>query len=113
MLVSILNVQTLNDNPLPTSKPPLIRPLPLPTMRQIAPAEYLPYVQAFLAHHPNATVFVATDSPSFLSEVQLRWPSGRVRYRTDVLRHEANVAFSAGTSSNFRKGQEASSAYAL
>ena len=38
--------------------------------RPIAPAEYEPYVRAFLAAHgPAARVFVATDSPSYLEHV--------------------------------------------
>ena len=72
----------------------------------MTPSEYLPYVRAYLARHPNASVFVATDSPSFLAEVLSRWPRGRVRYRTDVLRKESNVAFSSDKLSNFRKGEE-------
>ena len=63
----------------------------------------MPYVEAFLEAHPNASVFVATDSPSFLGEVETRWPRGRIRYRTDVLRLESNVAFSGGKHNNFRK----------
>ena len=80
--------------------------------RAIGPSVYEPYVRAFLdAHGPNATVFVATDSPSFLAEVLAKWPSGRLRYRADVLRHEANVAFAGGSvargpDANYRKGEE-------
>lgn len=77
----------------------------------VGPAEYEPYVRAFLdAHGSNASVFVATDSPSFLAEVRARWPPGRVRFRHDVLRHERNVAFAGGSASsrsaNYRKGEE-------
>ena len=80
--------------------------------RAIGPSEYEPYVRAFLdSHGPNATVFVATDSPSFLAEVVAKWPTGRVRHRSDVLRHEANVAFAGGAAvrganANYRKGEE-------
>lgn len=79
--------------------------------RAIGPAEYEPYVRAFLkAHGPEATVFVATDSPSFLAEVLAKWPAGRVRYRRDVLRLEANAAFAKSaprsTKGNYRKGEE-------
>ena len=95
--------------------------------RAIGPAEYEPYVHAFLrSHGPNASVLVATDSPSYLAEVrtswEAKWPGGRIRYRGDVLRHEDNVAFhkeqgagrkgggggsTGGTgSSNYRKGEE-------
>jgi len=70
------------------------------------PSEYIPYVHAFLEAHPNGSVFVATDSPSFLSEVQERWPQSRVRYQREVLRMETNIAFSAGKHSNYRKGEE-------
>ena len=36
--------------------------------QSIGPAAYEPYVHAFLSHHgPNASVFVATDSPSYLN----------------------------------------------
>jgi len=74
--------------------------------RQVLPSEYIPYVHAFLEAHPNGSVFVATDSPSFLSEVQERWPQSRVRYQREVLRMETNIAFSAGKHSNYRKGEE-------
>jgi hypothetical protein len=74
--------------------------------QQIDPAAYLPYVSAFLAAHRNASVFVATDSPSFLREVRSTWP-GRVRYREDVLRDEGNAAFrKPAASGNYRKGEE-------
>ena len=78
--------------------------------RPIGPAEYEPYVRAFLAYHgANASVFLATDSPSYLDDVVRRWPSGRVRYRHDVLRHEGNVAFAGATATkgaSYRKGEE-------
>ena len=84
--------------------------------RPIGPEEYEPYVSAFLrAHGPNATVFVATDSPSYVAKVEQTWPAGRVRYRRDVLRHEDNVAFAGGfgrrrasmrSADNYRKGEE-------
>lgn len=74
--------------------------------RQVTPQEYEPYVKAFLAAHPKATIFVATDSPSFLQEVQTKWP-GRIRYREDVLRDENNVAFGKGHKhDNYRKGED-------
>mmetsp|Transcript_41991 Transcript_41991/g.84272 ORF Transcript_41991/g.84272 Transcript_41991/m.84272 type:complete len:325 (-) Transcript_41991:328-1302(-) len=78
--------------------------------RPIGPEEFEPYVRAFLdTHGSNASVFVATDSPSYLAHVRARWPKGRVLVRQDVLRHERNVAFSGGPigkSSNYRKGEE-------
>ena len=65
--------------------------------RPIGPDEYEPYVLAFLRHHgPNASVFVATDSPSYLAHVQAHWPAGRVVVREGVLRHEDNIAFAGG-----------------
>lgn len=81
--------------------------------RAVRPAEYAPYVRAFLdAHGSNASVFVATDSPSYLAEVLASWPAGRIRHRSDVLRHEGNVAFAGAAavrhtaSANYRKGEE-------
>ena len=84
--------------------------------RPIGPAEYEPYVLAFLrAHGPNSSVFVATDSPSYLEHVRATWPAGRVRYSSDVLRHESNAAFVSGGrrrnggkggDGNYRKGEE-------
>jgi len=74
--------------------------------RQVSPAEYLPYIHAFLAAYPNGSIFVATDSPSFLQEVILKWPAGRVRYRADVHREEGNVAFTKSRTSNYLKGEE-------
>ena len=70
-------------------------------------------MESFLRTHRNGTVFVATDSPSFLAEVRARWlarwPASAFRWR-DVLRAEENVAFSRGgkgsRSSNARKGEE-------
>ena len=88
--------------------------------RPIGPTEYEPYVSAFLkAHGPSAKVFVATDSPSYLEEVKRKWPADRLIYRSEVLRHESNVAFVGGKgggkrnggaaaigSGNYRKGEE-------
>ena len=70
-------------------------------------------MESFLRTHRNSTVFVATDSPSFLAEVRARWlarwPASAFRWR-DVLRAEENVAFSrrgkVSRSSNARKGEE-------
>ena len=62
----------------------------------MSPDEYLPYVTAFLRHHPSGTVFVATDSPAFLASIRERWPASNLKYRTDVLRDERNVAFARG-----------------
>lgn len=73
---------------------------------QVTPSQYMEYLEAFLKHHPNASAFVATDSPSFLAEVSERWPRDRVRWRSDVLRDERNVAFSGSGKNNFRKGEE-------
>ena len=76
----------------------------------VGPAEYEPYVRAFLAAHgANASVFVATDSPSYLADVMRRWPADRLQFRHEVLRHESNVAFVGGAASkanNYRKGEE-------
>ncbi len=76
--------------------------------RQVSPREYEPYVRAYLAAHPNATVFVATDSPSFLREVLATWPAGRLVYRRDVLRREGNAAFTSSKAIGepYRKGEE-------
>ena len=88
--------------------------------RPIGPTEYEPYVTAFLkAHGPSAKVFVATDSPSYLDEVKRKWPADKLIYRSEVLRHESNVAFVGGKgggkrnggaaaigSGNYRKGEE-------
>jgi hypothetical protein len=85
--------------------------------RPVPPREYEPYVDAFLRSHPNGTVFVATDSPTFLAEVKTRWlqrwPNAPFRWREDVLRSEANAAFDRGgvvrgaePPSNARKGEE-------
>eukprot|EP00322_Chrysochromulina_rotalis_P024153 CAMPEP_0115877934 /NCGR_PEP_ID=MMETSP0287-20121206/26494_1 /TAXON_ID=412157 /ORGANISM="Chrysochromulina rotalis, Strain UIO044" /LENGTH=354 /DNA_ID=CAMNT_0003333495 /DNA_START=126 /DNA_END=1190 /DNA_ORIENTATION=+ len=84
--------------------------------KAIGPAEYEPYVRGFLATHgDNASVFVATDSPSYLNEALQNWPTARLIYRHDVLRHEQNAAFvRTGTGSaakairdvNYRKGED-------
>jgi hypothetical protein len=84
--------------------------------RPVPPREYEPYVDAFLRSHPNGTVFVATDSPAFLTEVKTRWlrrwPGAPFRWREDILRSEANTAFDRGAvrgakpASNARKGEE-------
>ena len=52
---------------------------------------------------------VAPLHPAFIAEVSTAWPVSRVRFRSDILREEANTVFAgdSGTvSSGYRKGEE-------
>lgn len=87
------SILTASTRPTPPHPPP--HPSH-PSHPKVSPDEYLPYVTAFLRHHPSGTVFVATDSPAFLASIRERWPASNLKYRTDVLRDERNVAFARG-----------------
>eukprot|EP00656_Telonema_subtile_P026397 TRINITY_DN2836_c0_g1_i1.p1 TRINITY_DN2836_c0_g1~~TRINITY_DN2836_c0_g1_i1.p1 ORF type:complete len:1301 (-),score=259.34 TRINITY_DN2836_c0_g1_i1:157-4059(-) len=40
----------------------------------VPPQEYVPYIERYLALHPGAVVYVATDSPSFLAQLRALVP---------------------------------------
>ncbi|KAL1515441.1 hypothetical protein AB1Y20_002067 [Prymnesium parvum] len=71
----------------------------------VHPAAYAPHIDAYLAAHGNATLFVATDSPSFLGWLAGRYPRQLV-YRA-ALRSEANAFLDRTLADNYRKGADA------
>jgi hypothetical protein len=73
--------------------------------RVIRPAEYAPLTEKYLRQHPDALIYVATDSPSFLAEVKLAHADRLVVY--DALRSERNVFADRSVSNNFKKGEDA------
>ena len=70
----------------------------------VHPQQYVRHIKAYVADHPNATLFVATDSPSFLRWLEHKFPSLVVR---NALRSERNAFLDAQLSDNYRKGADA------
>ena len=73
--------------------------------RIIGPAEYQPLVGEYLTRHPNALIFLATDSPAFLAEMRRRYPDTLVVY--DALRSERNVFIDRKVADTYKKGEDA------
>ena len=70
----------------------------------VHPQQYVRHVDAYLAIHPNATIFVATDSPTFLRWLEHKYPSLVAR---DALRSDRNAFLDVSLRDNFRKGTDA------
>ena len=73
--------------------------------RIIGPREYRPLIQRFLARRPNALLFVATDSPSFLAEMHREYGDRLIVY--DALRSERNAFADRKIANNYKKGADA------
>ncbi|KAL1500464.1 hypothetical protein AB1Y20_013121 [Prymnesium parvum] len=73
--------------------------------RIVPPAEYFPLIDFFLARRPNTVLLVATDSPSFLEQVGVRYRSRMVAY--SALRSERNAFADRSLSDNYKKGEDA------
>ena len=73
--------------------------------RIIRPAEYYPLIHRYMSQHPNALVFLATDSPTFLNEMQLRYNKQLVVY--NALRSERNAFADRSIDDNYKKGEDA------
>ena len=73
--------------------------------RIIRPAEYHPLIRQFLEQRPNALLLLATDSPSFLAEMQQRYGEKLIVY--DALRSERNAFADRKLTDNYRKGEDA------
>lgn len=73
--------------------------------RIIGPAEYHPLVREYMAHHPNALILLATDSPSFLAQMRRQYRDNLIVY--DALRSERNVFVDRRVADNYKKGEDA------
>ena len=65
---------------------------------------YVPHIERFLALHPNASIFVATDSPAFLSWLRNRYPAQLVA--RSALRSERNAFLDSSLTDAYRKGED-------
>ena len=68
----------------------------------VPPRSYAPHIDSYLASHPNATLFVATDSPAALQWMRQRY-GARVVAR-EALRSEGNAFLDTRLRDNYRKG---------
>mmetsp|Transcript_10475 Transcript_10475/g.24255 ORF Transcript_10475/g.24255 Transcript_10475/m.24255 type:complete len:557 (-) Transcript_10475:392-2062(-) len=72
--------------------------------RVVPPAEYVPHIERYLAKSPSAILFVATDSPAFLSWLQQKY-AGRI-YAQNALRSERNAFLDMDLTDHYRKGAD-------
>ena len=70
----------------------------------VPPERYVPHIERFLALHPNASIFVATDSPAFLSWLRSRYPAQLVV--RSALRSERNAFLDSSLTDDYRKGED-------
>ena len=73
--------------------------------RIVPPMEYLPLVTAFLQQRPDALIYLATDSPAFLQEMQKVHGDRLVVY--EALRSNRNAFADTSLSDNYKKGEDA------
>ena len=73
--------------------------------RIVPPTEYLPLVTAFLQQRPDALIYLATDSPAFLHEMQTVHGDRLVVY--EALRSNRNAFADTSLSDNYKKGEDA------
>ena len=73
--------------------------------RIIKPEEYHPLVRQFLSRRPDALIFIATDSPSFLVQMRNRYGEKVVAY--NALRSERNAFADSKLEDNYKKGEDA------
>lgn len=70
----------------------------------VPPERYVPHIERFLGSNPNASIFVATDSPAFLDWLRNRYPRQLVA-RT-ALRSERNAFLDSSLTDTYRKGED-------
>lgn len=70
----------------------------------VPPEQYVRHIDGYLALHPNASIFVATDSPVFLERLRARYPDRLVA--RDALRSERNAFLDAAVPDAYRKGED-------
>ena len=70
----------------------------------VPPEQYVQHIDSYLTLHPNASIFVATDSPVFLERLRARYP-GRLAAR-DALRSERNAFLDVAVPDAYRKGED-------
>ncbi len=73
--------------------------------RIVPPEEYLPVATAFLRRHPDALIYVATDSPSFLQQMRAEHGQRLVVY--EALRSDRNAFADSSLADNYKKGEDA------
>jgi hypothetical protein len=72
--------------------------------RIVPPAEYWPYVDKFIAAHPDCKIFVGTDSQQALEEFRLHYP-GRVLSYGDTRSTNATNTMHVNDGRNYVKGE--------
>ena len=70
----------------------------------VPPQHYVPHIERFLALNLNASIFVATDSPAFLSWLRNRYPAQLVA--RSALRSERNAFLDSSLTDTYRKGED-------
>ena len=73
--------------------------------RVVPPNEYLPLVDMFLRRHEDALIYLATDSPKFLKQMQAQHGERLIVY--DALRSQRNAFADTSLSDNYKKGEDA------
>ncbi len=73
--------------------------------RVLKPPEYAPLIARYLRAHPQARIYLATDSPAFLREVREAHGEAIVSY--DALRSEKNAFQDRSVPDNYKKGEDA------
>ena len=59
--------------------------------RVVPPSEYFPHIDEYLAAHPNARIFFATDQHQFREEMHARYPDRLVTYANMLSTSNVNV----------------------
>ena len=73
--------------------------------RIMGPERYRPLIQHYMQKRPDAVLLLASDSPTFVAEMQREYGQRLVVY--DALRSERNAFADKRLSDNFRKGVDA------
>ena len=73
--------------------------------RIMGPERYRPLIQHYMQKRPDAGLLLASDSPTFVAEMQREYGQRLVVY--DALRSERNAFADKRLSDNFRKGVDA------
>ena len=73
--------------------------------RIVRPEEYHPLIEHYLKRRPDAILLLATDSPSFLSQMRAKYGERLVVY--DALRSERNAFADKRVADNYKKGEDA------
>jgi len=73
-------------------------------MRIVPPAEYIPLIDDYIASHPEAKIFIATDQSQYVDQMRARYGDRAVS--CDVMRASGGVNVFQMEGGNYRKGRE-------